>query len=155
MAETAPLLPSTADPSTVAPAPVDRPTADRPKVDRPNGDRPNADGNGPGKPAPRRASAPVREPLWRHVLGDQFRSLRHERRETLVETAGRAGVSPQYLSEVERGIKEPSSEMIAAVAGALGVTLVDLTIAVTDNLRAARPVGGSAPTCRVAYALAA
>ncbi|MCP9965174.1 helix-turn-helix domain-containing protein [Actinomadura madurae] len=34
----------------------------------------------------------------------------------MVETARRAGVSPQYLSEMERGVKEPSSEMIAAVA---------------------------------------
>ena len=43
-----------------------------------------------------------------------------DQRETLSETAGRAGISPQYLSEVERGRKEPSSEMIAALAGALG-----------------------------------
>lgn len=95
-----------------------------------------------------------REPLWRHMVGEQFRTLRQERGETLVETAGRAGVSPQYLSEMERGIKEPSSEMIAAVAGALDVTLVDLTLAVAENLRTVRPVGRSAPTCQ-AFALAA
>ncbi len=99
---------------------------------------------------------PDREPLWRQALGHCLRRLRHERGETLVETADRAGVSPQYLSEMERGIKEPSSEMIAAVAGALDLTLVDLTSAIAEDLRpvqaAARP---SAPVCRTAYALAA
>ena len=54
------------------------------------------------------------EPLWREVLGARLRALRAERAETLAETAERAGISPQYLSEVERGRKEPSSEMIAA-----------------------------------------
>ena len=46
---------------------------------------------------------------------------------TLTEVAGRAGVSPQYLSEIERGKKDPSSEMLAAVAGALGRRVLDLT----------------------------
>lgn len=50
-------------------------------------------------------------------------------------TAGRAGISPQYLSEVERGRKEPSSEMIAALAGALGVTLTELTEQLAGELR--------------------
>ncbi|WP_308169790.1 helix-turn-helix domain-containing protein [Acrocarpospora catenulata] len=81
---------------------------------------------------------PAHEPLWREALGECLRGIRHERGEKLAETARRAGVSPQYLSEMERGVKEPSSEMIAAVAGALEVTLVDLTSAVTENLRAAQ-----------------
>ncbi|HEX5856707.1 MAG TPA: helix-turn-helix transcriptional regulator [Microbacterium sp.] len=75
------------------------------------------------------------DPLWRHVLGENLRRFRHERGETLTETADRAGVSPQYLSEMERGLKEPSSEMVAAVLGALGLTLLDLTVAVADELR--------------------
>jgi DNA-binding XRE family transcriptional regulator len=74
------------------------------------------------------------EPLWRHMVGDQLRRLRHERGETLGETATRAGVSPQYLSEIERGRKEPSSEMIAAVTGALDITLVDLTLEIAERL---------------------
>ncbi|MGO3320586.1 MAG: helix-turn-helix domain-containing protein, partial [Microbacterium gubbeenense] len=77
------------------------------------------------------------EPLWREMLGDQLRRIRHEHEETLGETAAKAGVSPQYLSEVERGLKEPSSEMIAAIAGALETTLIDLTTSVADELRAA------------------
>ena len=60
------------------------------------------------------------EPLWREVLGRRLRALRLDRQETLAETAARAGMSPQYLSEIERGRTEPSSEMIAALAGALG-----------------------------------
>jgi transcriptional regulator with XRE-family HTH domain len=78
------------------------------------------------------------EPLWREVLGQRLRALRAERGETLAETAERAGISPQYLSEVERGRKEPSSEMIAALTGALGTTLADLTTQVTEELRQPR-----------------
>ena len=51
------------------------------------------------------------------MVGAEFRRLRHERGETLDDVAKRAGVSSQYLSEMERGVKDPSSEMIAAVAG--------------------------------------
>ena len=69
------------------------------------------------------------------MLGSRLRELRRERREKLTETAGRAGISPQYLSEVERGRKEPSSEMIAALAGAFGLTLIDLTVLVIEDLR--------------------
>jgi len=69
------------------------------------------------------------------VLGRRLRVLRQEEQETLSETAARAGISPQYLSEIERGRKEPSSEMIAALAGALGTTLIDLTEQVATDLR--------------------
>jgi len=79
--------------------------------------------------------APVQEPLWREVLGRRLRALRRDRDETLSETAGRAGISPQYLSEIERGRKEPSSEMIAALAGALDTTLITLTEQVAGDLR--------------------
>lgn len=57
------------------------------------------------------------------MVGAEFRRLRHERGETLDDVAKRAGVSSQYLSEMERGVKDPSSEMIAAVARALGISL--------------------------------
>src|SRR5215469_15981268 len=89
---------------------------------------------------PLRREAPAQppsspEPLWREVLGQRLRTLRLDQQETLAETAGRAGVSPQYLSEIERGRKEPSSEMIAALAGALGTTLTVLTEQVAGDLR--------------------
>ncbi|WP_327150366.1 helix-turn-helix domain-containing protein [Nocardia sp. NBC_01329] len=107
----------------------------------------------PGGRAERPPRQPVDppEPLWREILGGQLRTLRTEKRETLAETAERAGISPQYLSEIERGRKEPSSEMIAALAGALGTSLGTLTEQVADELRARRqPVAtrlpGAAPT---------
>lgn len=83
----------------------------------------------------REKEAPAYEPLWRHLVGDHFRQVRQERGETLSQVATRAGVSPQYLSEVERGRKEPSSEMVAAISRALDLTLLDLTSAVTEALR--------------------
>ena len=87
------------------------------------------------QPEPRPQQHQTQEPLWREVLGRRLRVLRQEQQETLSETASRAGISPQYLSEVERGRKEPSSEMIAALAGALGTTLIDLTEQVAIDLR--------------------
>ncbi|MGM7699233.1 helix-turn-helix domain-containing protein [Microbacterium sp. A84] len=98
----------------------------------------------PRTPNPPRRRQNEPEPLWRQLLGDQLRRLRHEREETLTETAEKAGVSPQYLSEVERGLKEPSSEMIAAIGGALDVTLVDLTSNVAEELRAASALASAA-----------
>jgi transcriptional regulator with XRE-family HTH domain len=83
----------------------------------------------------RREPRAPQEPLWREVLGQRLRTLRLDQAETLAETAGRAGISPQYLSEIERGRKEPSSEMIAALAGALGTTLTVLTEQVAGDLR--------------------
>ncbi|WP_280276724.1 helix-turn-helix domain-containing protein [Nocardia wallacei] len=95
--------------------------------------------------SPARPQEAVREPLWREVLGERLRALRQEHSETLAETAKRAGVSPQYLSEVERGRKEPSSEMIAALAGALGTSLGGLTEQVADELRRQRRLALARP----------
>jgi transcriptional regulator with XRE-family HTH domain len=67
------------------------------------------------------------EPLWRELVGDELRQTRQERGERLVDVAERAGVSPQYLSEVERGLKDVSSEMLAAVVGALDLTVRELS----------------------------
>lgn len=96
------------------------------------------------------------DPLWRHVVGEHLRRRRHERGETLADVAERAGVSVQYLSEIERGLKEPSSEILSAVVGALGGSLLDLTIGIADDLRAAAtprvPARAGGAT---AYALAA
>jgi len=72
---------------------------------------------------------PVRrpEPLWREAVGQQLREERTKREERIVDVAGRAGVSPQYLSELERGRKDPSSEVLSAVCGALDVSVLVLT----------------------------
>jgi transcriptional regulator with XRE-family HTH domain len=92
-------------------------------------------------PAPAPSTRPTPEPLWREAVGRELRKERHRAGRTLTDVAGDAGVSTQYLSEVERGRKEPSSEILGAVAGALGLRLVDLTVRVSRSLRA-----GSAPT---------
>lgn len=94
----------------------------------------------------RRRPAPDPEPLWREALGDQLREERHARRERIVDVADRAGVSPQYLSELERGRKDPSSEILSAVSGALGLSVLDLT------RRAGRRLAGgmSGPVCLAA-----
>lgn len=109
----------------------------------------------PRAPRPIRPPSNAAEPLWRELLGDQLRRRRHDRGETLSETAEKAGVSPQYLSEVERGRKEPSSEMIAAIAGALDATLVELTSAVAEDLRQAAPAATAVSASRGVFALAA
>ncbi|NNM46647.1 helix-turn-helix domain-containing protein [Knoellia koreensis] len=89
--------------------------------------------------APRRP-----EPLWREAVGWRLRRLRQRRGDTIVEVAVRAGISPQYLSELERGRKDPSSEVLAAVAGALDVTVVEVTtLAATDLRRHPGVVTGS------------
>ena len=96
----------------------------------------------PSSPPP--ASDREPEPLWREVLGRSLRAVREEQGGRLVDVAERAGISPQYLSEIERGRKEPSSEMIAAVAGALGVDLAGLLIDIAGDLRG--PVVRGRPT---------
>jgi DNA-binding XRE family transcriptional regulator len=75
----------------------------------------------------RSPKAPDPEPLWREALGDQLRAERRARGERILDVAERAGVSPQYLSELERGRKDPSSEILSAVSGALGLSVLDLT----------------------------
>jgi len=92
------------------------------------------------QPATRPAEA-APAPLWREAVGRELREERLGQDRTLADVAGDAGVSTQYLSEVERGRKEPSSEVIEAVGGALGLSLVDLTARVTRRLVAARPRG--------------
>lgn len=97
---------------------------------------------------PFRASQPERssdpDPLWREVLGRRLRMTREAQGHRLVDVAERAGISPQYLSEIERGRKEPSSEMIAAVSGALGINLLRLLGGISADLSrssARRPAG--------------
>lgn len=93
----------------------------------------------PAAKSPHPATVPER--LWREALGEQIRSVRHARAERLRDVAERAGMAPQYLSEIERGTKDASSEMLAAVAGALGLRVLDLTTGAATRL--ARPSGGA------------
>ena len=83
--------------------------------------------------------------LLRRVLGDTLRGRRLRQRRTLREVSGAARVSLGYLSEVERGQKEASSELLAAICEALEVKLSDLLREVSDTMR--RPAR-TAASCR-------
>jgi transcriptional regulator with XRE-family HTH domain len=87
------------------------------------------------------ARSPEPEPLWREAVGHELREERRTAERTLADVATDAGVSTQYLSEIERGLKEPSSEVLGAVAGALGLRLVDLTTRVSRRLATGRISG--------------
>ena len=71
--------------------------------------------------------------LLRHLLGDALRRLRQRQGRTLREVSASARVSLGYLSEVERGQKEASSELLAAICGALGTPLSQVFREVSDN----------------------
>jgi transcriptional regulator with XRE-family HTH domain len=65
-------------------------------------------------------------PLLRTTLGDVLRRTRREQRRTLADVARAAKVSMPYLSEIERGRKEASSEVLGAICDALRIELSDL-----------------------------
>src|ERR1700730_6751511 len=71
--------------------------------------------------------------LLRHLLGDALRRLRLRQGRTLREVSAAARVSLGYLSEVERGQKEASSELLASICGALGAPLSPVLREVSDN----------------------
>ncbi|KUO15073.1 helix-turn-helix domain-containing protein [Streptomyces dysideae] len=85
----------------------------RPGTARPVSDRPATE-------------PPPREPLLRDLVGDVLRRERLAQERTLKDVADAARISMPYLSEVERGRKEASSEVLAAAAHALGLGLGDL-----------------------------
>ncbi|MEU0254247.1 helix-turn-helix transcriptional regulator [Streptomyces sp. NPDC006184] len=84
-----------------------------------------------------------REPLWRDLVGAVLRRERRAQRRTLKEVADAARISLPYLSEVERGRKEASSEILAAAAHALGLGLGDLLSLVHGELVHGVPIHGA------------
>jgi transcriptional regulator with XRE-family HTH domain len=77
-------------------------------------------------------------PLLRTMLGDVLRRTRLEQSRTLASVARAARVSMPYLSEVERGRKEASSEVLAAICDALHIELSDVLAEVGHGLVIAR-----------------
>ncbi len=73
-------------------------------------------------------------PLLRTVLGAVLRRRRLAQTRTLADVAAEARVSLPYLSELERGRKEASSEVLGAVCDALGVELADVLAEVGRDL---------------------
>ncbi len=70
--------------------------------------------------------------LFRRLLGDVLRSRRMHRGLTLREVSAEARVSLGYISEIERGQKEASSELLASLCAALDVPLSDVLREVSD-----------------------
>jgi transcriptional regulator with XRE-family HTH domain len=70
--------------------------------------------------------------LFRRLLGDVLRAERMRRGMTLREVSAEARVSLGYISEIERGQKEASSELLASLCGALDVPLSDVLREVAD-----------------------
>jgi transcriptional regulator with XRE-family HTH domain len=109
--------------------------------------------SGPQRPGMERP-----RPLLRTTLGEVLRRTRQEQRRTLADVARAAKVSMPYLSEVERGRKEASSEVLAAICDALRVDLADVLVQVGHDLiardlvardLAARDLAGRAPVFRL------
>jgi transcriptional regulator with XRE-family HTH domain len=72
--------------------------------------------------------------LLREVLGDVLRRARTKQGRTLREVSDTARVSLGYLSEVERGRKEASSELLSAICAALDVPLSQLLVEAGEQL---------------------
>ncbi|WP_409375087.1 helix-turn-helix domain-containing protein [Streptomyces justiciae] len=124
--------PGTTGQGTTRPAPARtssaRPATTRPEIAGPGTARRLSGSAAPVRPVADRpaGSPPPKEPLWRDLVGDVLRRERLEQERTLKDVADAARISMPYLSEVERGRKEASSEVLAAAAQALGLGLGDL-----------------------------
>lgn len=77
----------------------------------------------PSVPRDQPAESPAAEPTLRQAIGEVLREERHDQARTLADVANRAGVSLPYLSEVERGRKDVSSEVLGAISDALDLPL--------------------------------
>jgi transcriptional regulator with XRE-family HTH domain len=94
--------------------------------------------------------------LLRRLVGDVLRRQRLRQSRTLRDVSEAARVSLGYLSEVERGRKEASSELLASICAALDVSLADVLREVNDDLAAVEGRAltsiGFAPSTRVSAA---
>lgn len=70
-----------------------------------------------------------------HAWGEVIRRYRQWKRLSRRELAARAGISPVFLGEIERGEKDPSSHSLCLVADALGVPLAELYLRVASRLK--------------------
>jgi transcriptional regulator with XRE-family HTH domain len=87
--------------------------------------------------------------LLRRVIGDALRARRQAQHRTLREVSTAANVSLGYLSEIERGQKEASSELLASICEALGAALSEVLRDVSDQL-ATSEVAAPAPAAEPA-----
>jgi transcriptional regulator with XRE-family HTH domain len=90
--------------------------------------------------------------LLRRVIGDALRARRQSQHRTLREVSTAANVSLGYLSEIERGQKEASSELLSAICDALGAQLSELLREVSHTVAAVEnkdELASVAPTRRI------
>ena len=78
--------------------------------------------------------------LLRQEIGDVLRDARRQQGRTLREVSSVARVSLGYLSEVERGQKEASSELLASICGALAVPLSSVLMEVSERVAVAEGI---------------
>ncbi len=83
--------------------------------------------------------------LLRRVIGDALRARRQGQHRTLREVSTAANVSLGYLSEIERGQKEASSELLASICDALGAKLSEVMRDVSDTVALAEEVENLLP----------
>ena len=83
--------------------------------------------------------------VLRTLIGEALRTTRLRQDRTLREVSAAARVSLGYLSEVERGQKEASSELLASICRALGVRLSDVLREVSETLAAVEPQPAPVP----------
>lgn len=136
--------PTTSSPTTpLAPAapttaPAELPAAlRRAGVDRPGGVNARVRAGGYGRAVQSMAQVPragVVVPVLRRVIGDELRRRRVGQGRTLREVSSAARVSLGYLSEVERGQKEASSELLASICDALEVPMSVVLRSVSDEV---------------------
>jgi transcriptional regulator with XRE-family HTH domain len=91
--------------------------------------------------------------LLRALVGEVLRRNRLAQRRTLADVARAARVSVPYLSEVERGRKEASSEVLAAVCDALRIDILDLLAEVGRDVAEKRAAAVRLAAARRRYAI--
>lgn len=91
----------------------------------------------------------------RSVVGETLRAARLRQRRTLREVSAQARVSLGYLSEIERGQKEASSELLASICDALDLRLSDVFAQVSDRLRREEKIADRARFAPAAQGVAA
>ena len=86
---------------------------------------------------------PVKQVLVRELIGESLREARTDQRRTLREVSKAARVSLGYLSEVERGQKEASSELLASICAALDLPLSVVLNVTSEKMAAVERVDAS------------
>ena len=93
--------------------------------------------------------------ILRRVIGEELRRQRQDQGRTLRDVSSAARVSLGYLSEIERGQKEASSELLAAICTALDVPLSSLLRAVSDEVSGLESIAEASAAADAAVARAA